>query len=99
MDSDGEIARAARLMPITAIGEKLGIPADALIPYGHTKAKLAREFGEDEVMVRRERALSSAAATSPPRPAPPASTPTRAPSPAGSTSTAPTPPTPIPFTT
>jgi formate--tetrahydrofolate ligase len=44
MDSDGEIARAARQMPIAAIGEKLGIPADALIPYGHTKAKLAAGF-------------------------------------------------------
>jgi formate--tetrahydrofolate ligase len=41
MDSDGEIARAARLMPIAAIGEKLGIPPDALVPYGHTKAKIA----------------------------------------------------------
>ena len=44
MDSDGDIARAARLMPIAAIGEKLGIPADALIPYGHTKAKLSGDF-------------------------------------------------------
>ena len=44
MDSDGEIARAARLMPIAAIGEKLGIPADSLIPYGHTKAKIAGGF-------------------------------------------------------
>ncbi len=44
MDSDGEIARAARLMPIAVIGEKLGIPADALIPYGHTKAKIAASY-------------------------------------------------------
>jgi formate--tetrahydrofolate ligase len=44
MDSDGEIARAARLMPVAAVGEKLGIPADALIPYGHTKAKLSGAF-------------------------------------------------------
>lgn len=44
MDSDGEIARAARLMPVAAVGEKLGIPADALIPYGHTKAKLSGGF-------------------------------------------------------
>jgi formate--tetrahydrofolate ligase len=44
MDSDGEIARAARLMPITAVGEKLGISADALIPYGHTKAKISAAF-------------------------------------------------------
>jgi formate--tetrahydrofolate ligase len=44
MNSDGEIARAARLMPIAQIGEKLGIPAQALVPYGHTKAKLASGF-------------------------------------------------------
>ncbi|RYZ10880.1 MAG: formate--tetrahydrofolate ligase, partial [Alphaproteobacteria bacterium] len=44
MDSDGEIARAARLMPIAAIGEKLGIPGDAMIPYGHTKAKVAGSY-------------------------------------------------------
>ena len=44
MDSDGDIARAARLKPIAAIGEKLGIPGDALIPYGHTKAKIAGAY-------------------------------------------------------
>jgi len=44
MDSDGEIARAARLKPIAEIGAKLGIPAEALIPYGHTKAKISAGF-------------------------------------------------------
>jgi formate--tetrahydrofolate ligase len=44
MNSDGEIARAARLKPIVEIGAKLGIPADALIPYGHTKAKISAGF-------------------------------------------------------
>ena len=44
MDSDGEIARAARLKPINEIGAKLGVPADALIPYGHTKAKISARF-------------------------------------------------------
>jgi formate--tetrahydrofolate ligase len=44
MDSDGEIARAARLLPIAAVGEKLGIPSEALIPYGHTKAKLSSGY-------------------------------------------------------
>lgn len=42
--SDIEIARAARLQPITEIGAKLGIPSDALLPYGHTKAKLGYDF-------------------------------------------------------
>ena len=44
MDSDGEIARAARLKPIAEIGAGLGIPADALIPYGHSKAKISAGF-------------------------------------------------------
>src|SRR3546814_12586560 len=38
--SDIEIAREARMMPIMEIGARLGIPADKLSPYGHTKAKL-----------------------------------------------------------
>jgi formate--tetrahydrofolate ligase len=42
--SDIEIAREATLRPIAEIGGRLGIPADALMPYGHTKAKLAYEF-------------------------------------------------------
>jgi len=44
MNSDGEIARAAQLKPIAEIGAKLGIPAQALIPYGHTKAKISADF-------------------------------------------------------
>ncbi len=44
MDSDVEIARRAKLKPVMAIGEKLGIPAEALIPYGHTKAKISAAF-------------------------------------------------------
>ena len=44
MNSDGEIARAARLKPIAEIGARLGIPTDALIPYGHTKAKISAGF-------------------------------------------------------
>ncbi|TFG42183.1 MAG: formate--tetrahydrofolate ligase, partial [Chromatiales bacterium] len=35
--SDIEIAQAADVRPIQEIAEKLGIPADALIPYGHDK--------------------------------------------------------------
>jgi len=42
--SDIEIARVAKIRPIHEIGEKLGIPADALLPYGHTKAKLGYDF-------------------------------------------------------
>jgi formate--tetrahydrofolate ligase len=38
--SDIEIAREAKMKPIMEVGAKLGIPAEDLIPYGHTKAKV-----------------------------------------------------------
>ena len=38
--SDIEIARAATAQPIGDIAEKIGIPDDALMPYGRTKAKI-----------------------------------------------------------
>ncbi len=38
--SDIEIARAAEMAPIEAIGDKLGIPADKLVHYGPYKAKV-----------------------------------------------------------
>jgi formate--tetrahydrofolate ligase len=41
---DIQIARAARKLPIQDIGAKLGIPSDALIPYGHDKAKVSHDF-------------------------------------------------------
>ena len=42
--SDIEIAREAHLRPIQSIGDQLGIPQDALLPYGHAKAKLSHEY-------------------------------------------------------
>ena len=42
--SDIEIARAAAKKPIQAIGAKLDIPAEQLLPYGHDKAKVSAEF-------------------------------------------------------
>ncbi|PRX35163.1 Formate-tetrahydrofolate ligase [Meinhardsimonia xiamenensis] len=42
--SDIEIARAAKKLPIQEIGAKLGIPAEALLPYGHDKAKVQQSF-------------------------------------------------------
>ncbi|GAB5505206.1 MAG: formate--tetrahydrofolate ligase [Rhizobiaceae bacterium] len=42
--SDIEIARAAKKKPIMEIGEKLGIPSEHLLPFGHDKAKLSSEF-------------------------------------------------------
>ena len=40
MPSDIEISRAATLQPILHIAERAGIPAAAVEPYGHYKAKL-----------------------------------------------------------
>jgi formate--tetrahydrofolate ligase len=42
--SDLEIAQEAKLKPIGEIAEKLGIPAEYLIPYGHDKAKVDLRF-------------------------------------------------------
>ena len=42
--SDIEIAQAAKVRPIQEIAEKLGIPTEALIPYGHDKAKIGADF-------------------------------------------------------
>jgi len=38
--NDIDIAQAATIKPIGDIADKLGIPNDALMPYGHTKAKV-----------------------------------------------------------
>ncbi len=42
--SDIEIARGASKKPIMEVGEKLGIPGESLLPYGHDKAKVSAEF-------------------------------------------------------
>jgi len=42
--SDIEIARESTMQPIREIGEKLGIPYEELMPYGHTKAKVSQGF-------------------------------------------------------
>ena len=42
--SDIEIARKANKKPIQEIGAKLDIPTDALLPYGHDKAKVSADF-------------------------------------------------------
>ena len=44
MNHDLEIARATELKPITEIAAKLGVPADALEPYGRYKAKIGFDF-------------------------------------------------------
>jgi formate--tetrahydrofolate ligase len=42
--TDIEIAREAVKLPIQAIGDKLGIPSEHLLPYGHDKAKIGQDF-------------------------------------------------------
>ena len=42
--SDIEIAREANKKPIQEVGEKLGIPSEHLLPYGHDKSKVGQEF-------------------------------------------------------
>ncbi|HOV02919.1 MAG TPA: formate--tetrahydrofolate ligase, partial [Kaistiaceae bacterium] len=44
MASDIEIARGAKTRPIAEIGERLGIPAESLEPYGRDKAKISAGF-------------------------------------------------------
>ncbi|PZO81838.1 MAG: formate--tetrahydrofolate ligase [Mesorhizobium amorphae] len=46
--SDIEIARAAKKKPIMDVGQKLGIPAEHLLPYGHDKAKISAEFIKEQ---------------------------------------------------
>ncbi len=42
--TDIEIAREATKRPILEIGDKLGIPSESMVPYGHDKAKVSEEF-------------------------------------------------------
>jgi formate--tetrahydrofolate ligase len=42
--SDIEIAQQAKMLRAVKIAEKLGIPEEHLVPYGHYKAKVALEF-------------------------------------------------------
>ena len=54
--TDLEIAQKATLKPITAIGEKLGIPADRLENYGRYKAKLPLDL-IDEGKVKKSKLI------------------------------------------
>ncbi len=42
--SDIEIAREAKKKPIQEVGDKLGIPTEHLLPYGHDKAKISQDY-------------------------------------------------------
>ncbi len=43
MKSDIEIAREANMLPVSEVAERLGVPTEQLVPYGHTKAKINME--------------------------------------------------------
>lgn len=38
--TDEAIAKDAKMLPIAAIAKRLGLDSDAMVPYGHTKAKI-----------------------------------------------------------
>ena len=43
--TDIEISQAAELLPIADIArDRLGIPAEELVPYGYTKAKISLDY-------------------------------------------------------
>jgi len=42
--SDIEIAQAAEMRPIGEVAKKLGVPDDALSPYGRYKAKVSLDY-------------------------------------------------------
>ena len=46
--SDIEIARNATVKPISEIGQKLDIPNNAMIPFGHDKAKISLDWLEQQ---------------------------------------------------
>jgi formate--tetrahydrofolate ligase len=48
MASDIEISRAAKMRPIGEIAAKLGIPDEAVEPYGRTKAKISLPWLEEK---------------------------------------------------
>ena len=44
MPTDIEISRAANMLPIGEIAARLGIPDEAVEPYGRTKAKISLDW-------------------------------------------------------
>ncbi|SNS33202.1 formate--tetrahydrofolate ligase [Antarctobacter heliothermus] len=62
--SDIEIAREANKKPIQEIGDRLGIPTEHLLPYGHDKAKISQPF-IDSVQDRKDGKLILVTAINP----------------------------------
>src|SRR6478672_4351093 len=60
--SDIEIAQKSKMLRIGEVARKLGIPEDALVPYGHYKAKVSLEYidtlnGKKAIICLREPSL------------------------------------------
>jgi formate--tetrahydrofolate ligase len=62
--SDIEIAQQAKLLRVSKIAEKLGIPEEHLVPYGHYKAKVALGF-VDSLKARKDGKLILVTAITP----------------------------------
>ncbi len=62
--TDIEIARRAKLHPISEIASKIGIPESAVIPYGQTKAKIDLDF-IDSLKTKRDSKLILVTAITP----------------------------------
>ncbi len=62
--SDIEIAQQATMLRVSKIAEKLGIPDEHLVPYGHYKAKVSLEY-VDSLKDRKEGKLILVTAISP----------------------------------
>src|SRR5438105_7055924 len=62
--SDIEIAQQAKMQRITELAKKLGIPEDALEPYGHYKAKVSLAY-MDSLQNRKDGKLILVTAISP----------------------------------
>ncbi len=60
MKTDIQIARETQLLPIGAIAEKLGIPADIIEPYGRFAAKVPESLIDDEKVKRHKLILVTA---------------------------------------
>ncbi|RUP08556.1 formate--tetrahydrofolate ligase, partial [Hyphomicrobium sp.] len=62
--SDIEIAREAKIKPIAEVAAKIGVPSQALIPYGWTKAKVSTAY-IDQIQSNKDGKLILVTAISP----------------------------------
>ena len=62
--SDIEIAQLAKMQRVGKVAEKLGIPDEHLVPYGHYKAKVSLDY-VDSLKDRKEGKLILVTAISP----------------------------------